>query len=209
MNKLIPHTTLAVILLSTQMVTGCGYLNKKTYPDDCSAEEPLCTLDYPSEQDGRSIAVGLTQEDVRVCGCKPWNSSGITVRKNQRYEITLNDEMNWKDGVVPSNPVEGWEGTFYKGLGWLIQWSKRSNQTDWYVVTGSVGNDDRCTFPVLSESSDVNVVTIPKDGTLYFFANDMYGRYFNNHGYAMLGIKRIGDASGGAVPCGGADEIRR
>ncbi len=165
-------------------------------------EEPLCNLNNTPESDSIPLNTDYSVKEVRVYGCNPWNSSGITVQKNQRYEIKLKEgptgTVNWVDGDVISDPVDGWKGFYNNFKGWFIQSYKRSDHTNWYAVTGSVSKDDDCTFSVLSKFPEEAAVTIPRNGTLYFFANDMKGRYFNNHGYAVLEIKRIQDADEGA-----------
>ena len=175
-----------VLLLLIGMMTGCVFLETK--PETCT-EKSLCIVDTSVVPMVKSFVVNeKTKKDVVVCGCNPWNHSGITVCKNQRYEVTLTD-------TVDSSPVDGWQKR--KFFGWLAQGYKRSNQTKWYALTGSIGKDDKTTFPVLFNESGPNTITIPKDGTLYFYANDMIGRYFNNYGYVTLNIKRIADAAGG------------
>jgi hypothetical protein len=183
-----------VLLLPLVLMAGCGFFETKS--ETCT-EKSLCIVDTSVEPSVKGFALGeQTKEDLVVCGCNPWTSSGIAVCKNQHYEVTLTDTRHWKDGEVNSNPVDGWEES--KFVGWLGQRYKRSNKTGWYALTGSIDKDDETTFPVLFSESEPNTITIPKDGTLYFYANDMMGRYFNNFGYVTLKIKRIDDAANDA-----------
>ena len=79
---------------------------------------------------------------------------------------------------------------------------KRSNKANWYALVGSVEARDEDSFAVFDtrayseKDNDLAARTWPpivmtKTGELYFYANDMKGRYFNNKGALRLQIKRI------------------
>lgn len=163
--------------------SGCALMKK---PDSCEKDDS-CELIQDSKKNLIELKPGEF-EIVHICACRPWNASGITVKKGQNYLFKIVSVDNWVDGCVDSDPIKGWQGNFYKVLGSLSGWLKRSDKSSWYALVGSVGKNDKESFAV--EETNSWTVKSKKDGELYFYANDMEGRYFNNKGNVMLKVIR-------------------
>lgn len=171
------------ILLFCTIFFSCALISK---PDSCDLEE-LCKLEEVQTAEVTELKVG-EYKNVSVCACRPWNESGIQVAEGQQYSFKAEIISDWIDGKVLSDPFEGWLGGFYKTVGFLSGYLKRSDKTSWYALVGSVGMDDANTFAVIK--SEDGRVPMNKSGKLYFFANDMEGRYFNNKGKIILQVIR-------------------
>jgi hypothetical protein len=197
---------LILVYLSWQ---GCAIISS---PDSC--ESSRCSLE-PS----RNItlieleAIGNTQQQldyqvVEICACRNWNRSGIKVEKGQQYLFGVVEQTEpWIDGDVESTPEDGWTSGFYNLIGQIVSFLKRSNKANWYALIGTIEENDEDSFAVfrkglnsteaaprsgeVSKSSDWPAVMMTKPGELYFYANDMNGRYFNNKGTLQLRITRI------------------
>ena len=180
------RVNLVKLILMFSMLSGCA--DMKTYPDTCKNDAD-CELACPLDQQTSTLNVGEVKT-VEICGCKPWINSGITVTENQVYSFSYPGcAKGWCDGSKKGlDPALGWNGF----IGWLFSSYKRSDKADWYALIGSIGKDDQKTFNVLSYNRK-NKVTMYNNGTLYFYANDAYGRYYNNKGRFTLTIKRLDD----------------
>ena len=163
---------------------GCALMSK---PDSCE-HEVNCDLNSVSAAQAIELDINDSRL-IHVCACNPWNESGLKVREGQHYSFNIEYVTNWVDGDVPSDPIEGWQDNFYKVIGYLVGFFKRSDQARWYVLVGAVGLDDENTFAVFKSENDS--VTMSKSGVLYFYANHKKGRYFNNHGSLMLKVVRM------------------
>ena len=171
------------ILFFCFFVSSCALLSKQ---DSCK-QEPLCELTPDQPPEPVELKIGEFTE-VTVCACRPWNESGIQVLKGQQYSFKAEVVSDWIDGGVPADPYEGWQGGFYRFIGYLGSYLKRSEKADWYALVGSIDKNDEHTFAVVDISSDV--LTMNRSGNLYFYANDKKGRYFNNKGKVALLVKR-------------------
>lgn len=172
-----------LMLFVTFSTAGCQMIRK---PDNCD-HEPRCELDDGATVQWREPAIGESRE-VLICACSPWNASGITVREGQHYAFDITEVRDWTDGTVTSHPTLGWQGGSYRALGFMISFLKRSDRAPWYALIGTVGRDDETSFAVIERSA--GTVTIHQSGPLYFYANDMRGRYHNNRGTLVLRITR-------------------
>ncbi|WP_041360090.1 hypothetical protein [Nitrosomonas sp. Is79A3] len=175
-----------IIFFVFALLGGCGLLKKE---DKCESETK-CKL-----AQSVGVVTELTEGDsyiIEVCACRPWNRSWLMVQERQRYffEVTEITE-NWKDGrVKSSDPRLGWQGG-YNLFGHFISFLKRSTKANWYALVGSVGKNDENSFAPLDTNSEP--ITMYHSGELYFYANDMNGRYSNNIGVLQLKITRVSD----------------
>lgn len=152
-----------------------------------------CKLEQPNDIKLIKLDINESSNPIEICACRPWNKSGILVKAGQRYIFEFTETETWKDGYVPSHPVKGWDdGKFRNSIGYLFSFLKRSNKANWYALVGTVDKNDENTFAILDKASgSITIPSIPepdKDGyaELYFYANDMDGRYFNNKGSLQL-----------------------
>lgn len=140
---------------------------------------------------------------VEVCACRPWNTSLIRVEKGQEYVFSILEETEeWVDGSVAATPETGWQNSFYNFAGALVGFLKRSHKANWYALVGAVELSDEESFAIFDArhkskegngqaATDWPPIVMTKSGELYFYANDMKGRYFNNKGSLRLQIQRI------------------
>lgn len=180
------RVNLARLVLMCLILSGCA--DMKAHPNTCK-NYVGCELESPLGHQASTLNIN-EEKTVEICGCKPWINSGIAVAENQVYSFSYPGyAKGWCDGSKEGlDPAIGWNSFF----GWLLSPFKRSDKADWYALIGSIGKDDKKTFKVLSYNVD-NKVTMYNNGTLYFYANDAYGRYYNNKGHFALTIKRLGD----------------
>jgi hypothetical protein len=158
-------------------------------PDSC--KESCCQLENPEFTKLTDLAVN-NSAFLEICSCRPWNRSGIHVKKGQRYVFSTERLLEtWVDGNTKSNPSDGWTGHVSNFFGVLVSFLKRSDKANWYALVGAVSKDEKDTFIVLTDDS--SPIKMDKSGELYFYANDMKGRYFNNKGILKLKITRIED----------------
>ncbi|WP_140910846.1 hypothetical protein [Methylomonas koyamae] len=176
------------LLLILMFICGCSYL--QPHPDTCDHSHPSCSRELNNEEPFVLDTIN-SEKHIDICACKPLNNSHITVEKDQEYQFQIIElGEGWKDGSIASSlddPEGGWTNPFMKIIGWFGSAYKRSSEAPWYALVGSVNNDEY-TFPVFNE--DGNITKIEQSGKLYFFANDMTGRYFNNKGAIKLLITR-------------------
>lgn len=172
------------------LLSGCSAIETK--PDSCK-DEPRCELHNTFLDPPVRLEVGVSRE-ISICACRPWNNTGIKVDIDQEFEFALvksPDDWIWVDGEVPSSPVDGWQGGFRKIIGFLASFMKRSDKANWYALVGTVGNekDDSDSFAVFKDGN--TPISMPSSGTLYIYANDKFGRYFNNKGKIGLVVTRV------------------
>lgn len=175
---------MVVLGLMGFVLSGCSMMKEL---DSCDLEV-RCELNPGINQSAVRLSGGESKK-VTICACRPWNDSGIAVLAGQSYAFNIVSTTHWVDGWVESDPIDGWQGIGYKAIGFLSGWLKRSDKAPWYALVGSVGMDDNHAFAVV-ESKDGSV-TMDRSGVLYFFANDMDGRYFNNKGEVILEVVLI------------------
>ncbi|WP_300464853.1 hypothetical protein [Desulfobacula sp.] len=166
------------------ILSGCALMRQ---PDSCN-QDSLCRLE--DKETEPAIELELREiKNVTICACRPWNPGAVKVKEGESYTFEIEAVHNWVDGDVESDPETGWHGSFYRTIWFLSGFLKRSSKTGWYVLTGTIGMMDGKTFAVITPGNEP--VNMPDNGELYFYANDMKGRYFNNKGKISLKITRI------------------
>ncbi len=189
------------LLLLCLILTNCSFILK---PDTCECSH--CPFESSPSPELKELVIGtskLAEDEVEVCACRPWNKSPIKVEQGQTYIFSILEETEeWVDGSVAATPENGWLNPFLKFGGATFAFLKRSDKANWYALVGTLDSSDADSFVIFEPSrksdTDRNVslitsrpITIARDGELYFYANDMKGRYFNNKGALRLQIKRI------------------
>lgn len=172
------------------MLYGCSFNPLKSKPDSC--EKSSCCLERPATNTPHELAAN-TSEIIEICACRPWNNTGIKVEKNQMYTFQIEQILeSWVDGETESDPSNGWDSGIKNDiagfLGGLLG-LKRSNNANWYTLTGTIDKNDDNSFTPLKYTS--NPLTIANSGEFYFYANDKDGRYFNNRGILRLKVTHI------------------
>lgn len=166
-------------------VSACSSLIKE--PDSCD-HEAQCELNSQISSAVIHLEIGKS-EDVFICGCNPWNESTVHVEKGEEYTFSFKEINHWKDAEIDADPVEGWQGWFNKFVGFFVSPLKRSSKAKWYALVGAIDKNEKQIVAIIR--AEDGSVTMPASGTLYFYANDMEGRYANNQGTILLNVSRV------------------
>lgn len=122
-----------------------------------------------------NINVPITKE---VYSRKWWNKSGIEVLAGEEYKFECTGV--WKDLL-----------TYYKADGYVLNYLKpfekfrRSKMENWFALIGSI--DKMNDFLIGDQGQLIMEIT----GQLYFYANDVFGMYWNNSGHISVTITRV------------------
>lgn len=198
--------------------------NHNNPPADCAHESEESELrgipiaDLPLREAGSGqpfpgshLEVGQEGEkDVIARRC--WNSTGMKVRKGERYDVTATGEYHDKEHVTSA---AGFESPNF--LMRRLEGTKRVAQAPWFCVIACVHPSSGLEFRHSSggnlmtdfydellgrsvkktdaESQLVSVgeqgsIEVDRDGYLYLFANDAAFAYSNNSGEVTATIKR-------------------
>lgn len=189
------------LLLLCLILTNCSFISK---PDTCECSRCPAKSSLSGELKELVSGTGKLAEDVAdVCACKPWNRSLIKVEQGQTYVFSILEETEeWVDGSVASTPETGWLNPFLRFGGATIAFLKRSDKANWYALVGALDSSDADSFAIFEPNRTSGEerngsliasrpITMTRNGELYFYANDMNGRYFNNKGGLRLHIRRI------------------
>lgn len=171
------------------LLSGCSIL--KPIEDKCN--ECNCILN-DFDKKTTSLSANQPSKEIQICACKPWNDSGLEVKKGETYRFEIvNSNGNWKDADINATPQSGWLGFWSNFTGYLINDLKRSANANWYALVGSIGKYNDQTFAVFDsdEQKKFSERKMLDKGTLYFYANDMLGKYGNNTGTLMIKITWI------------------
>ena len=178
-----------ILLLVWILCSACAVMPK---PDTCECSS--CELDPSWKASPVELALlednaSISEREIEICACRPWNPSGIMVEKGQEYifKIIQDQKMeDWIDGSTKATPSSGWTGKLENTIGYLVGFLKRSDKGNWYALIGAIGQCDEDSFAISPKP-----VVMTKRGELNFYANDMEGRYFNNKGRLKLKVVRI------------------
>jgi len=182
MTTFFPYIFKLISIITCLLMTACAF---SPQPDSC-CHEPSCELGYENTAKLTLLKIG-EEKSLHICACKPWNASGIQVIKGEHYTFAYDNVVNWIDGTISSSPTKGWQESTYQFLGQLVSPYRRSDKSKWYALVGSIGlKEDDVFF-----ASDTDSVEMQNTGTLYFYANDKEGRYFNNRGTLSLTLSRV------------------
>jgi len=114
-----------------------------------------------------------------IKACHLWNNTGIRLEAGRTYRMTATGRWHdaWNtcgpDGYKSNNPVLTWAG----------HWRRAPTQ-DWFVLMGTINQDTTTMFRIGSAAQ----ITAATTGTLYCFANDVPGMYWNNWGSVDLTV---------------------
>ena len=139
-----------------------------------------------AEQIGlRRLAVGETAY-LLVRAQMRWNFAGIKVNRGERYDLAVSDLWCWYDWYLPADANGVCRPNVFQNYtpGFL----KRHSDSGFMALVGCVGKKRRNRFAIGVRS---NTQTMPADGELGAFANDIHLFYFNNRGLLRLNITRL------------------
>ena len=129
--------------------------------------------------------------ELLVYSAEMFNHTGVLVEKDEIYEITADEEDTWSDASITCS-ANGWN-TSDVSLGWkelpikLARRMRRVKDADWFTLCATTGRNDKYAKALGSQGS----YTVPKDGELTLFANDLKSKMDNNSGYIKVTVKRI------------------
>ncbi len=123
------------------------------------------------------------------------NRNGVAIVAGHKYIFTVPAGERWTDKTITCGP-EGWtrddiqEGFLKEAAIAASEFLRRSPNSNWFALMGSVGPDDGELFEILRHTSQPFVAAT--SGELCSFANDIDRLYSNNSGSIRFTIKRVG-----------------
>lgn len=126
---------------------------------------------------------GKLRGTFRVDSRRHWNSTGLRLEKGHSYCFYVPPDQNWTDWFIKSGP-EGY-------CKWYMRWAqpfRRVRSADWFTLIGCLAKDSR--HPLIV-GSGLRTFRSPKTSELFFFANDMFGMYWNNRGSVDVVVYEI------------------
>jgi hypothetical protein len=70
----------------------------------------------------------------------------------------------------------------------LVERSRRRPKDPWFALAAAVAQQNKTAFTI---SKSLPGWSVSMDGTLYCYANDIHGFYFNNSGTVQLTVLRV------------------
>ena len=138
----------------------------------------------------RTLAPGSPPVKVIVCAQQKWNDAAIAVEAGQVYRLSAAGE--WHDAAIPAGP-EGYASDTPRLAKWqqvlfqLAEPSRRAPDLNWFALVCGVSEIETSWFAVVRTPE----WTVPMNGTLGCFANDLTVKYGNNRGFVTLTVERL------------------
>jgi hypothetical protein len=129
------------------------------------------------------ISAPVAPTTVEVEASRYWTDSGFAVRKGEVLHFVT--EGGWWDAHYESGPGG------YDAPWWMSMWEglRRCPEARWFELAGEIGKGNGVRFPIGNRGA----VTMPADGHLFLYANDVPGFYFNNRGAIWVTIWRANE----------------
>jgi hypothetical protein len=121
---------------------------------------------------------------VTVQAKETHNWPTLLVRKGERYSFTASG--TWKNGSTSTGPAGYTPG--------ILDGARRHSAYNMMTLVGELYTADKNPLTYTGRHFRVGTsatYTVPQDGFLGFFANDMIAAYFDNSGSTSLTIKRL------------------
>jgi hypothetical protein len=125
----------------------------------------------------------MTTHDVltaTIKARKPWNDTGIPLQKGGVYQIDA--DGRWNDFYKRCGPA-GYSST--NALLRIAERSRRVTDQPWFMLIGAI-DKEHC-FPIGCHL----VLTAPRSGNLFCFANDVRMMYWNNFHSITLSVRLL------------------
>lgn len=105
----------------------------------------------------------------------------IAVKPSEAYLILCDAGQHWIDLIIPSSP-DGYTNYLARLFGLRVKGAKC------FCLCGAWNESDERAFDIGTKTAYVAVAS--KEGTLSFFANDVWGYEWNNWGSIEIKVKR-------------------
>lgn len=112
---------------------------------------------------------------------EPYSTEYLRVRKGEQYVFYVDPCEKWIDAFITSD-ADGFNNIL------LPEWLKRVKGEKCFTLCATLNKDDTNAFAIGKQKTWI----APKDGNLYFFANDSKCFYRNNKGCIKLNIEQTG-----------------
>ena len=117
-----------------------------------------------------------------VKASKRWNKTGIKLEQGHKYLFWADSKARWLDWHTECGP-EGYNS--FKLQYW--ECLRRIRHARWFNLIGTL---DRCArHPMIFKHGAKHVAH--KRGELFFFANDVWFMYWNNHGEIEVDVYEV------------------
>lgn len=142
---------------------------------------------FTTEPDRQSISCNLhlmPQQTARfgIFARLPWNDTTLQVTSGEIYELCATG--TWYDASLSSDP-SGYSSP--KALMSSLEWLRRRPKDKWFALIGATDRKETQTFLIGTQMR----WTVPQNGQLYCYANDVPYFYFNNSGVLILHVTRV------------------
>ncbi len=138
--------------------------------------------------DGHGYRLELEEDcTVEVQARDTWSRDRVEVKAGEVYALSA--QGGWRSGRLACGP----EGQPTRN--WLLDRLRNRRRVPyarWLALVGALNQDDRATFVVGNKL----VLTVPRDGTLRFFANDVSWLRAGRSGSLRLSVTRLDPSRG-------------
>lgn len=175
-RRYIPDGALIHDSVFTRISSVRGY-RPRNLPPNFQVEPDLDTAKpYPIQ-----LNSGDTKA-VAIFARAKWNDTTVAVRKGEVYRFEA--KGTWYDANM-SCSADGYPSPS-TALRVAERW-RRNPSRNWFTLTGAIDQDETTSFGIGEEEE----FTIPHDGILHCYANDLPFMYWNNSGSVKLSLTRI------------------
>ena len=158
-------------------------------PGTAQAKDDRCVPQDPAQsQFGKCNALQGSLEINQTCAAEvdsanPANPTGLFVKRNEEYEITVPGGQKWCDASYTNQPPSGDVGSFFMNL---FAWLKKDRSAKWFTMIAEIQGEG-----VPYDMACSSLLRAGRCGNLLLYANDARGFYWNNKGKILVEIRRV------------------
>lgn len=123
-------------------------------------------------------AIAVSSRTCIAAANRRWNDTGIDVAYGDVLHFSAIG--NWFDASYEASP-DGYDAPVWLDI---LARLRRCPDANWFELCGVIGRVSTGAFAIGSKSE----ISMPRNGRLYLFANDVKGFYWNNSGALQVTI---------------------
>jgi len=134
---------------------------------------------------------------VTVYANQKFNRSYVQCNRGEEYSFSVDMKQIWFDSGIACGP-DGWDRDsqdfpWYQDIPIkFMEDERRCPDAQWFELVGVIGKREQEPFRALHHVENKTPLTIDgRTGEMYFFANDLEGRYSNNLGFIQVRVIRV------------------